>query len=146
MIGVKELFKKEGVGQLLLIILFSIFLISGYEIPLNLASFARTIHGKMIIVLISLLLTVFSNPILGIVSLMVAFDIIRRSNNAYQQIKQYTPSEDKKADHYNALNQFPYTLEEEMVTKMAPLIMTNTNLDMPSFKPNVDKIYDVYHI
>lgn len=146
MTGIKDLFKKEGVGQLLLIILFSIFLISGYEIPLNIASFARTIHGKIIIVLISLFLTMFSNPILGIVSLIVAFDIIRRSNNEYQQMKQFTPSEDKKADHYTALNQFPYTLEQEMVKRMAPLIMANSNLDPPSFKPNLDNIYDASHI
>jgi hypothetical protein len=146
MTGIKDLFKKEGVGQLLLIILFSIFLISGYEIPLNIASFARTIHGKFIIILISLSLTMFSNPILGIVSLIVAFDIIRRSNNAYQQIKQYTPSEDKKSDHYTALNQFPYTLEQEMVKKMAPLIMANANLEPASFKPNLDNIYDASHL
>ena len=146
MTGIKDLFKKEGVGQLLLIILFSIFLISGYEIPLNIASFARTIHGKFIIILISLSLTMFSNPILGIVSLIVAFDIIRRSNNAYQQIKQYTPSEDKKSDHYTALNQFPYTLEQEMVKKMAPLIMANANLEPATFKPNLDNIYDASHL
>jgi hypothetical protein len=146
MTGIKDLFKKEGVGQLLLIILFSIFLISGYEIPLNIATFARTIHGKFIIILISLSLTMFSNPILGIVSLIVAFDIIRRSNNAYQQIKQYTPSEDKKSDHYTALNQFPYTLEQEMVKKMAPLIMANANLEPASFKPNIDNIYDASHL
>lgn len=146
MTGIKDLFKKEGVGQLLLIILFSIFLISGYEIPLNIASFARTIHGKLIIILISLSLTMFSNPILGIVSLIVAFDIIRRSNNAYQQIKQYTPSEDKKSDHYTALNQFPYTLEQEMVKKMAPLIMANANLEPATFKPNLDNIYDASHL
>jgi hypothetical protein len=146
MTGIKDLFKKEGVGQLLLIILFSIFLISGYEIPLNIASFARTIYGKIVIILISLSLTMFSNPILGIVSLIVAFDIIRRSNNEYQQIKQYTPSEDKKSDHYTALNQFPYTLEQEMVKKMAPLIMSNSNLEPPTFKPNIDNIYDASHL
>jgi hypothetical protein len=146
MTGIKVLFKKEGVGQLLLIILFSIFLISGYEIPYNIASFARSLPGKIIIVLISLSLAVFSNSILGIVSLIVAFDIIRRSHNVYQQMKQFTPSEDKKSDHYTALNQFPYTLEQEMVKKMAPLIMSNSNLDPPSFKPNIDNIYDASHI
>lgn len=146
MTGSKDLFKKEGVGQLLLIILFSIFLISGYEIPLNLANFARTNHGKIIIVLISLSLTLFSNPILGIVSLIVAFDIIRRSNNDYQQMKKFIPSEDKKSDHYNVLNDFSYTLEEEMVKRMAPLIITNATLDTPTFNPNIDNIYDASHI
>lgn len=146
MTEIKDLFQKEGVGQLLLIMLFSIFLISGYEIPLSLASFARTLHGKVIIVLISLSLTMFSNPILGVVSLIVAFDIIKRSNNEYQQMKQFTPSEDKKSDHYTAFNQFPYTLEQEMVKKMAPLIISNSNLEPARFKPNIANIYDASHI
>ena len=61
-------------------------------------------------------------------------------------MKQFTPSEDKKSDHYTALNQFPYTLEQEMVKRMAPLIMANSNLDPPSFKPNLENIYDASHI
>ena len=52
-------------------------------------------------------------------------------------LKRFLPSELKKGKHFSAFNQFPVTLEEEMVDKMAPLVKHSgaSNLD---YKPVED--------
>lgn len=81
-----------------------------------------------------------TNPILAVLFLFVAFDLIRRSKT--RQLKQYIPSENKKSSQLTAFNQFPYTLEQEVVKKMAPIVQSGTSLTKPSYKPIMNNLYD----
>ena len=85
-----------------------------------------------------------SNPVLAVLALFVAFDLVRRSSisTGVDAIKKYTPSEQKKASQFSAFNQFPYTLEQEVVKKMAPIIQSGSSLNKASYKPFLDNLYD----
>jgi len=50
------------------------------------------------------------------------------------------PTEEKKASNLTAFNQFPYTLEQEMVSKMAPI--EHTVYEPSSFVPLLDNTHD----
>jgi hypothetical protein len=52
------------------------------------------------------------------------------------------PTEEKKASQLTAYNQFPYTLEQEVVKKMAPIVQPVSSLTKPSYKPLLDNLYD----
>ena len=55
------------------------------------------------------------------------------------------PSEEKKESQFTAYNQFPYTLEQEIVKKMAPIHrMGGTTLfeSKPSYKPLLEDLHD----
>jgi len=143
-----SLFKKENMGQLILSILFVIYLIMGYNTPMSLAELIDTPVGKIAVIIVALCILSTSNPILGILALFVAYELIRRSSIALRgELKNYIPSESKKSDQFSAFNQneFPYTLEQEMVGKMT--IQNNSinlsfNESTSNFKPILDNTHN----
>jgi hypothetical protein len=139
-----NLLKKDNLGDLLLSILFIIYLIMGYKLPDQVSNTISRPLGKIVVVLVAILLLVFCNPILGILGLFVAFDLIRRSNvyTGIDALKKYAPSEEKKSSQFTAFNQFPYTLEQEVVNKMAPIVRTDSTLFDASYKPMLDNLHD----
>ena len=139
-----SLFKKEHIGELTLAILFIIYLIMGYKTPEPIASMVDSIVGKIVIILIVVYMFMHNNYILAVLALFVGFDLIRRSsvNTGIDALKRYAPSEEKKTSQFSAFNQFPYTLEQEVVKKMAPIIQSGSTLSKPSYKPLLDNLYD----
>jgi hypothetical protein len=142
------LFQKEHMGELLLAILFIIYLIMGYKTPQPVANVVDTIVGKIAVFAVVIYMFSNSNPILAILTLMVAFDLVRRSYIATGNygINNYMPSEGTKMNQFTAMNQFPYTLEQEMVKRMAPIIPTGTSMKKASYKPLLDNLYDAAKI
>ena len=139
-----KLFKKEHVGQNVLAILFIVYLIMGYKTPEPVAGMIDTTIGKIVVVLVAMLLFAYANPILGVLGLFVAFDLIRRSSlsTGTYALAKYMPTEAKKYTELTQYKQFPYTLEEEMVKKMAPIVRSGSTLSKPSYKPLLDNLYD----
>ena len=141
---ISSLFKKEKMGELLLMILFIIYLIMGYKTPESLANVVDSLPGKFVILLIVVAMFIYTNPLLAILSLFVAFELIRRSSRVtgIDALKKYAPSEEKKMSQFTAFNQFPYTLEQEMVKKMAPINHSGTTLSKASYKPFLENLHD----
>ena len=139
-----SLLKKEHMGELILIILFIIYLIMGYKTPEPIASMIDSLSGKIVIVIIVIYMFMHTHPILAILALFVAFDLIRRSSMAtgIDALKRYAPSEERKSSQFSAFNQFPYTLEQEVVKKMAPIVQSGSSLSKPSYKPLLENLYD----
>jgi len=142
--GFSELFKKENMSQLLLTILFMIYLIMGYKTPEPVANVVDSLVGKVVIFITVITLFMHANPILAVLSLFVAFDLIRRSSAAtgIDALKKYLPTEEKKSSQFTAFNQFPYTLEQEVVKKMAPIVQSGSSLTKPSYKPLLENLHD----
>lgn len=139
-----SLFKKEHMSELVLVIFFIIYLILGLKTPEPIANLIDTLVGKIAILIIVLYLFMNANPILAVLSLFVAFDLIRRSSLAtgIDALKKYAPSEEKKMTQFTAYNQFPYTLEQEVVAKMAPISKSGFSLTQASYKPLLENLYD----
>jgi len=139
-----QLFKKQHMGELVLVILFIVYLILGLKTPEPIANIIDTLVGKVVIILIVIYLFMHANPILAVLALFVAFDLIRRSSAAtgIDALKKYAPSEEKKISQFTAFNQFPYTLEQEVVAKMAPIMKSGFSLTQASYKPLLDNLYD----
>ena len=142
--GFSELFKKENMNQLALAILFIIYLIMGYKTPEPVANVVDTLVGKIVILITVVALFMHANPILAVLSLFVAFDLMRRSSEetGIDALKKYLPTEEKKSSQFTAFNQFPYTLEQEVVKKMAPIVQSGSSLSKPSYKPLLENLHD----
>jgi hypothetical protein len=139
-----SLFKKEHTGELVLVILFIIYLIMGYKTPQPLSNLIDSVGGKIVIFIVVIYLFLNTNSILAVLALFVAFELIRRSSSeiGMAEIQTYMPSEQKKTSQFTAFNQFPFTLEQEVVNKMAPIMKTGTSINPPSYKPLLDNLYD----
>ena len=133
-------FNKEDILSLL----FIVFLIVKFHIPEPIADMVDTIPGKFAVVAIAIMLFGYSNPVLCVLGLFVAFDLIIRSKatTGIDALKQYGPSQQRMDSQFNAMNQFPYTLEQEVVKKMAPIPYNNSLMHPVSFTPLLNILHD----
>jgi len=89
-----------------------------------------------------------ANPVLAVLSALVAFDLMRRSTDTtgLGALQKYAPTEEKKMTQFTAFNQFPYTLEQEVVSKMAPIVRSGSSIIPATYKPLLDNLHDASHI
>ena len=139
-----SLLNKEHRSQLILTIILIAYLILGLQTPQPIAFLVNNMVGKIVIFLIVIYMFLHMNPILAVISLVAAFDLIRRSSNSvYNNLLQtYIPSEENKMGQFTAFNQFPYTLEQEVVKKMTPLVNNSYPINKSTYKPIVNNLYD----
>jgi hypothetical protein len=138
-----SLFSKKNIGQLILAILFIIFLLSSFSIPYSLAKLIDTKIGVVIIVFILILLICYLNPIVSILAVLVVYELMKRSavKVGKTNLEDYYPVQEKKWSPFNSHHQFPYTLEQEVVKNMTTQKF-NTTYVKPSFSPVLDDTYD----
>jgi hypothetical protein len=137
-----SLFKKENLSELILVILLIFYLVLGFKTPQPIAIIIDNVFGKIMICLILLYLFIYAHPILAVLAVFVAFHLIINSNMNNYAMKKYLPSESNKMGQFTAFNQFPFTLEQEVVNKMAPIVISGTTLTPPSYHPIIENIHD----
>lgn len=138
-----SLFDKKNMPQLVLAVLFIIYLVMGYKMPGSVASAIDTTGGKIVVVLAALALFAYSNPILGVLGLLVAYQLIKGSSikTGMAGLEQYYPTEQKKWSPFTPTHQFGYTLEQEVVKNMTTQKFNSSYVQTP-FKPVLDETYD----
>ena len=138
-----DLVKESKGHEILLFIVFIVYLLTGYKVPEFLAKMIDTDEGKLAIAFLFASLFLCCHPILAVVGLIVGYELIRRSSytTGSYALEKYMPTEKKKATQLNAMNQFPYTLEQEMVKKMAPP-KPSENTEKGNFKQNLVDHHD----
>jgi len=131
-------------GELALAILLIVYLVLGFRTPDAIAGMVDTLFGKIVLFVIVIFLFLHANPLLAVLALFVAFDLMRRSSVAtgIDALQKFAPSEEKRTSQFTAYNQFPYTLEQEVVAKMAPMVSAGSSLTQASYKPMLDNLYD----
>jgi len=139
-----EIFKKKHMGELILSTLFIVYLILGFKTPETIAKLVDTLFGKFVLFIVVIYLFLHANPILAVLSLFVAFDLIRRSSvsTGIDALQKDAPSELKRMSQFTAFNQFPYTLEQEVVAKMAPIMKSGSSIVQASYKPLLENLHD----
>jgi hypothetical protein len=136
--SLKQLFKKENLAQNILIGLFVIFLALGKPVPHEMSRFIETPVGTILVIAVALSLFAYSNPVLAILGIFVAFEMIRRTGTLDSYL--YVPSEANKWNNIKDISQVEYTLEQEVIKQMAPVIEPRLTpaFDDMEFKPIVD--------
>ena len=137
------LFDKKNMPQLVLSVLFVIYLVMGYKMPEGVATIIDSTAGKIIVVLIALMLFAYSTPILGVLALLVAYQMIKGASvkTGMAGLEQYYPTQQKKWSPFTPAHQFPYTLEQEMVKHMTTQKFNTDYVKMP-FSPTLDDTHD----
>jgi hypothetical protein len=115
-----------------------------YNTPEPIANLVDNVGGKLLLFVIVIYMFMNTHPVLAVLALFVVFDLMRRSSltTGISALDKYAPSEEKKMSQFTAFNQFPYTLEQEVVSKMAPIVQTGSALNPASYKPMLENLYD----
>ena len=129
------------------LVIFALYIIFPFRTPAMLAGTINTPLGLVVILVVTLYLFFYTNPILGVVYIFVAYELIRRSSlvksgAADNYMVRSTPSEAVRAVEMNAMNPpVEKTLEEDVVSKMAPAQVFNADSAINGgFKPVAERI------
>jgi hypothetical protein len=136
-------FNKKNMPQLVLTVLFIIYLVMGYKMPEGVATIIDTPVGKIAVAVIALMLFAYSNPVLGVLSLLVAYQMIKGASikTGMAGLEEFYPTEEKKWSPFTAAHQFPYTLEQEVVKNMTTQKFNTSYVKAP-FRPTLDDTHD----
>lgn len=107
----------------ILSVLLLYFIIMGVNLPNYVAHTIDSPFGKLFLVIMVLMLFMRS-IFLGILGMILAFDLIRQAEQqtGTAQERLFLPNDENKGRVFTALNQFPDTIEEEIVRKMVPRV------------------------
>ena len=146
-------------SNLILGIIFVMYIILNVPTPAFLASFIDNIFGKVIVVAIAAVVFTQTNPVIGVLGFVVAYQIIKTASvtTGTYAMKHYLPSESNKLKEMRSFNVseptsdiasssistsgsgivLAGTLEEEMVDRLAPLVMHGGDSSL-DYKPVLD--------
>lgn len=113
--------------EYILLVSFILYLILPINLPDSVAKFVETPLGIIGLFLITIALFAYVNPILGVLYIFVAYEVLRRSSRITGKTAyiEYTPNQVKKDEKMRKMNPPPEkTLEEVVVQKMAPIGQT----------------------
>jgi hypothetical protein len=136
-------FKSFSTIEIALLIVFIIYVVLPIETPTFLAGSVNSPITMLVMLAVTGYLFLYSNPILAILYIFVAYELLRRSAS-YKPItlQQYTPTQEKKNKDLRAMNPpQEKSLEEEVVDKMAPVGKSDASVYLPStYKPVSEKL------
>lgn len=136
-------FNSKNILQAILTILFVFYLISDKKIPIPVANLVDTPLGKVVVVLLSLSLFAYTNPLLAILGVCVAYFMINSASiqTGTYGLEEYTPTESKKWTSFEPRQHHTYTLEEEIVKERASQRF-NTSFVKTPWRPILDDTHN----
>ena len=142
---VKKTLKIDNMmgGQFVLLVVFIVYIIFNVPTPEPIASLIDSTLGYVIVIALFALMAVNLNPIITLVGVFAIYLLFKRSSISTGSLAmtKFLPSENIKGQHLNAFNQFPVTLEEEVVQQMAPL-QAGPSMGTKTFTPVMNNLHD----
>ena len=108
--------------EVILFVLFVVYLVFQPSTPTVLTPFIDNLFGTIVVISLALYIFLYMNPILGVLGIFVAYELIRRTSTKTISMIQYSPEQPIKDMEMRRMNPpKERTLEESMVQKMAPI-------------------------
>jgi hypothetical protein len=108
--------------EVILFVLFVAYLVFQPSTPPVLTPFVDNLFGTIVIISLALYMFLYMHPVLGVLGIFVAYELIRRTSTKTVAMIQYSPEQPVKDMAMKRMNPpKERTLEEAMVAKMAPV-------------------------
>jgi len=141
-----KLMRQEKQHEMVIFVLLILYIVFTPSVPQALAEYAESTIGQVVVVILAITLFLSTNPVVGILGFLAAYEFIRRASRVtgVYGIETFSPTEKKKQEVMTAMNPPPAkTLEEELVDKLVP-ISPNDDIgltDGGSFQPVLGPLY-----
>jgi hypothetical protein len=142
----KKLLNSISMLEKVLLVLFVIYLVTMVPTPAWFVPMINSSVGLVVLLIIVLYLLFYTTPVLGVLSLFVAYELLRRSSVmpiARSSVEDRTPSQKRKDSQLKRMNPSPEarSLEEDVVDKLAPVgVREPTQYVDSTFKPTATKL------
>ena len=114
------------------------------EAPAWLNELATSNIGKILLIALAVSLFKYLKPVVAVLGLVAIYELIRRANNATglypESMFNFLPSTQSNCRDLSVYNEYENTLEEEIVSKMAPL--TGPSVGEVSYRPELEDTHD----
>lgn len=141
-----KLMRQEKQHEMVIFVLLILYIVFTPSVPQALAEYAESTIGQVVVVILAITLFLSTNPVVGILGFLAAYEFIRRASRVtgVYGIETFSPTEMKKQQVMTAMNPPPAkTLEEELVDNLVP-ISPNVDIGMTdggSFQPVLGPLY-----
>ena len=138
--------RQEKQHEMVIFVLLILYIVFTPSVPPALAEYAESMTGQIIVIVLAITLFLSTNPVVGILGFLAAYEFIRRASRVtgVYGIETFSPTEQKKQQVMTAMNPAPTkTLEEELVDSLVP-ITPNDEIglsDGGSFQPVLGPLY-----
>ena len=139
--------REEKQHEMVIFVLLILYIVFTPSVPRALAEYAESTAGQVIVVILAITLFLSTNPVVGILGFLAAYEFIRRSSHVtgVYGIETFSPTEKKKQQVMTAMNPAPSrTLEEELVESLVVISPNDENAglsDGGSFQPVLGDLY-----
>lgn len=141
----ETIFKSLTILEICLLVVLVIYLVLPIQTPHFLAKAIDSSLGMLVLFSVTVYLFLYANPILAILYIFVAYELLRRSSRSTGRAAyiQYTPTQAKRDSEMRAMNPpVQRTLEEDVVEQMAPIGKSALEAYAAStYKPVADKVF-----
>lgn len=128
--------------DIILFLAFVLYVVLPIDTPSSMKPFVNSTMGLLFFFCVTILLFVYTNPILGVLYILVVYEVLRRSSDTFKNpraiVLEYEPSQKNKDVSLEKMNipKNEKTVEEEVIAIRAPIDKTyNANIVQTSFKP-----------
>lgn len=132
--NVEKLFTRKNLPQLVLALVGILYILGDIHPPHEVAGLVTTPIGIFVLLASVIMLSRFTNPIVTVIYLIAAYELYERSHKSHVRGTERKLPKDKRMPELTAENQFPVTLEEQVVKKMAPWVL-HPSKHAASYKP-----------
>ena len=143
----RSLMRQDKQHDMEIFVLLILYIVFTPSVPPALAEYAESTTGQIIVIVLAITLFLSTNPVVGILGFLAAYEFIRRSSRVtgVYGIETFSPTEKKKQEVMTAMNPEPKkTLEEELVDKLVVISPNDERsgiTDGFSFQPVLGKLY-----
>ena len=146
--------KNFGAFDIILLAVFLIYVVFPVSTPESLAPLIDSAFGMMVMFVVALSLFIYRSPILGVLFIFVAYELLRRNHYnvpaspivpsiqySANRVPQKIPTQVEKDMELKKMNSpAPMTLEEEIISKETPVGVSVLPVGMETdFHPANDK-------
>jgi len=135
--NIRKLLTRQNIPQWVLATVCILYILGDITPPHAIADHVTTPIGIFVLISVAVLLSRFVHPMVTVIYLIAAFELYERSFKTRVRGPERKLPRDKRNPQLTPENQFPVTLEEQVVKKMAPWVMKE-NMVPPSYKPVLD--------
>jgi predicted membrane protein len=139
---IPESFKKLSSVELVLFLAFVLYIVLPINTPSGMKSFVNSSMGLLFFFCVTVGLFTYTNPILGVLYILVVYEALRRSsetvNNPRAIVLEYEPSQKNKDATLKKMNPVrnEATVEEEVIAVRAPINKAHSvEIVQTTFKP-----------
>ncbi len=146
---------SENPSQLILGVLFILYILGDVQTPEVLAEPVDTLFGKVIVAAIAIIIFMKTNPVIGVLGFVVAYQVIKTASvttgtygmkhylateaSKLKEMQSFNPEkiEEEENNTIAATTNINGSLEAEMVSKLAPLVMSGGDSGL-TYSPILD--------